>query len=390
MKNKILTLLLSSFAIAANAELKIQPIIDSVLSHNSELSTMRTQIAAEKAAFASTNNLADPEVEFSHQWGQKGIGNKWGVEASQSFDWPGLYSARTRANEAALQAMEAEYLARRNELAYEVRCAITDGAFAMKKVELIERRLQLYDSLQVVFQNGADKGEISILDVNKLKIERLRLKSRYDESWLSFEEAYAKLTTLAGGLAMNDVSEFSDYPEMQLLSSAVYIERAKASSPDLAYARSLNQAENVNLDVVKKSGLPGFTVGYTHEYEMGDHFNGFKVGVTLPLFSNRHKRAEIMARKEVIADRIRGKESEIEGEIKGDCRTVNALDREIAAYRDVLKSNDNPRLLKIAYEARHISLMDFLLEMNYFIEAEESLIDLQLRREQIMNRLLRY
>lgn len=390
MKNKILTLLLTSFAISANAELKIQPIIDSVLNHNSELSTMRARIAAEKASFASVNNLDDPEVEFSHQWGQKGIGNKWEIEASQSFDWPGLYTARTRAGNAALQAMDAEYSARRNELAYEVRCAITDGAFAIKKVKLIERQLELFDSLQVVVQNGADKGEISILDVNKLKIERLRLKSRYDESWLSFEEAYAKLTSLAGGMALNDVSDFTEYPEMPLLSSTIYIERAKATSQDLAYSRALDQAENANLEVVKKSALPGFTVGYTHEYEMGDHFNGLKVGVTLPIFSNRHKRAEIVARKEVIADRIRGKEAEIEGEIKGDCRTVSSLDREIAAYRDVLRSNNNPRLLKIAYEARHISLMDFLLEMNYFIEAEESLIDLQLRREQIMNRLLRY
>ena len=78
-------------------------------SYKSELAKAEADIMDEKVS----NNLEDPEIAVSHAWGAEGIGNKFGVEISQSFDWPGVYRARSKATAENSRALQ--YLAEANQ-----------------------------------------------------------------------------------------------------------------------------------------------------------------------------------------------------------------------------------------------------------------------------------
>ena len=390
MKSLISIFILTAGSMSIAAQNNFDHIINQIIDGNPELAVVRSRNSLESATLEPENNLADPEIEFTHQWGQKGIGTKWGIDASQSFDWPGLYAARKKANAANRTVFEKEYEVRRNEVIYEARCGVTDAFFARKKVMLQTHQLNIIDSLQKIYEKGASKGEVSMLDVNKLKIERIRIASRLTDANLAYEDAMAKLLTLSGGKKIPDIDGNGEYPTESLLPTSVYLSRAADSSPYMHLAMAQDKAADEALDVNQKSNLPGFNVGYMHEYELGEHFNGIKLGMTLPFFSNRHKKEVIIAQKELIKSELSAKQTEIESGIKTDCRMVSRLDGDIASFIEALTTNDNPRLLGIALSARHITLIQYLTEMNYFLEAAENLIDLQCQREQIMNRLLRY
>lgn len=391
MKSLITIILIGLSAITSAAqEDSFDRLVEKIVATNPELAKLKASNAVESEAIKSENNLSDPEIEFTHQWGQHGIGTKWGIDLQQSFDWPGVYSARRRAGDAARRAKEIEYAVKRNDVAYEARCGITEAFYARKLMQLQQHQLDIIDSLQKVYSRGAERGEVSLLDVNKLKIERIRVGSRLTDAVAAYNDALGKLSQLSCAAAIDGIEDIAEYPSKKLLPASVYIKRAIDNSPVLALTRAQEKVEAENLSVINKSTVPGFSVGYMHEYELGEHFNGLKIGMTIPFFSNRHKKSEIAARKELIRLERTTNELKIESDISFDCKSVMRLDSDIAAYTEALTANDNPRLLGIALNARHITLVDYLTEMSYFLEAAEALIDLQLKRQLIMNRLERY
>lgn len=390
MKKLYILIFCAAVSLNVFAQNKLDRIIESIVASNPELAALKAQTAVDVASLAPENNLTDPEVEFTHQWGQKGIGTKWGIDASQSFDWPGLYSSRKKANEAVRHALEMEYEVKLNEVKYEARCGLTDAFFARKKIMLQTHQLNIIDSLQKIYDKGASRGEVSLLDVNKLKIERIRVAAKLTDAQIAYDNAVGKLQLLSKGNIAESLPGLDEYDSPTLLPASVYISRAVESSPYIGLSEARRKANDAQLDVNRKAGLPGFSVGYMHEYELGDHFNGVKIGMTLPVFSNRHKKEVLLAQQELNNVDLENKLAEIETDINSDCSKIIRLDKDINSYIEVLTTNDNPRLLGIALGARHITLIQYLTEMNYFLDAAECLIDLQVQREQIMNRLLRY
>lgn len=388
--------ILASFIVAmssamAFAQTDIDLIVNEIMANNAELNSTRLRTSAEKAALASSNNLEDPEVEFSHQWGQNGIGNKWGIDVSQSFDWPGVYSARSKANAATSLAMDYLDDAKAFDVRYNVRTALIDVIYAQQKIDLLRRMVSHIDSIATVYSRGAETGDISRLDVNKLKIERIGANRRLNESTLEYMTAVGTLKGLNGGKDVSGLVERLDhFSHTGLLPQASYEDEALRNNPSVRYAEAMDQAESLNEKVLNHSRFPGLTIGYNHEYEMGDHFNGFKIGLTLPFFSNRHKAAEISSRRVALQAEQHNVETASLSEIRSVYGQIERLDKEMAQYGDVLSDGENMRLLNVALAAQHITLIDYLTEYNYFLDAQMSYIDICYQRELLMAKLTRY
>ena len=74
---------------------------------------------------------------------------------------------------------------------------------------------------------------------------------------------------------------------------------AMQSDPQLQTLRSDQTTALRQVSVNKAKGLPGFELGYRmNPASGGERFNGFLVGITIPLFSNRNnvKQAKAQAR----------------------------------------------------------------------------------------------
>ncbi len=373
------------------AQTDIDVIVNEIIANNTELNSTRMQTSAEKAALASSNNLEDPDVEFSHQWGQKGIGNKWGIDVSQSFDWPGVYSARSKANAATSLAMDYLNDAKAFDVRYNVRIALMDVIYARQKIDLFNQMVSRLDSMTAVYSRGAETGDVSRLDVNKLKIARINANRRLNEASIEYMTAIGTLKGLNGGKDVSGLVDRLDrFPNTALLPQATYENDALSNNPSVKYAAAMDQAELLNEKVLKRSRLPGLTIGYNHEYEMGDHFNGFKIGLTLPFFSNKHKAAEISSRRVALQAERNNVEIASLAEIRSIYGQIERLDNEMTQYRDVLSDGENMRLLNVALAAQHITLIDYLTEYNYFLDAQMSFIDIRYQRELLMAKLTRY
>lgn len=150
------------------------------------------------------------------------------------------------------------------------------------------------------------------------------------------------------------------------------------------------QAMASQAETVKASSFPGFSVGFTHEYEMGERFNGLTVGITLPIFSNRKKTAAARQSQAAFEAQSQQIATATNADIEADYAVATRLKSEIGQYRTVLDDSNNMRLLRKAFDSRHITLVDYLQQVNFFLEAEVDYIETEYQYQAALARLNKF
>lgn len=377
MKRKViylLTLLLTAMSAVAQ---DYDALLKQVVGNNTELSSLESANESQIQALRGENNLPETGIDLEHQWGQKNIGNKWSVGISQGFEWPGIYGARNEVARSTSEAME--YLNRSNylEKMLEVKLLFIDIVNARKNLRVMEQVCDYMSQLKTKYHDGFKQGEVSILDVNKIDIEHVAVSRRCNELRIQLGVLQNSLKTLNGGKDCSEIISMLDaYPEDVILSEDAYETMIKQNDPQLKYNSSMLQSQSAAVRVARMGNLPGFTLGYMHVNELGSHFNGLKIGISLPLFSNRHKSKAAEALRESIGYEQSTLEIAKLSTMYSNRAKAVKLYSEVEDYRGVFEKSDNLALLKKALDGGEITLLTYLQEVNYFLEAQRDYMNL--------------
>ena len=360
-----------------------------IVSNNPTLAASIAENEAEINELKSENNLPDPEIGYEHKWGKEGA--KWGIDISQSFEWPGAYSARRKAINSSSEAIE--YLNKSNYLnkLVEIKLLLIDIINLRKQISLVSQLESQIDSLTLKYQQGAKQGEVTILDINKLKIEKIALTRQSKELRNQLNNFESTLLVENGG---NDISSIlahlNSYPKEAILSIEKYEELLREYDPEIAQYSSISKAQEYNHKALNMSKFPGFSIGYKLENELGTYFNGFSVGISIPTFSKRHKKESIIATQKAIS--LQSNALEIEKIAQINVLRTNAISlfQEMEEYRPTLEDTNNIELLKKALDGGQINLITYIQEVNFFLEAQQNFIDIEYRYHQTLASLNKY
>ena len=371
-------LLYTAFAQAAElSQHDFLKIVDEVSVNNKDFAAASARHQFTLADISLSNRLDAPQLAFGHIWGQRGIGTKWHLEASQSFEWPGLYRARSRANQLLSQASAASVARSLYITRLSVAQALIDVIYYRKLSALYADNLQRVDSLLSLYQRGYNMGEISILDVNKLKIERISANRALQDALQNSVEAEGNLLRLNGDDAQSIktiLPRLTEFPDCNLVPPASYVDWAQTNNPELLYIQSQEKVAEAQIKVAQQSRYPGFSLALTHDYELGDHFNGFSVGITLP-FLTAGKNVE-SARLNAIA--LQAEAEALRASLRASTEVMYSkalmLYDEQLQYSKVLADDQSVRLLNLALRQGQITLIDYMLQVNFFTEAQATYI----------------
>ncbi|TFU92925.1 TolC family protein [Barnesiella sp. WM24] len=366
-------------------------LLNKVVSNNTELMSSVAATHSELLSLKSENNLPDPEVELEYQWGRHEVGDKFDVNVTQGFDWPGVYAARGKANKIASEAMS--YLNRSNYIdkRLEIKQTLIDIVNVKKNMAVVKGRLALMDTMIEKYTTGVNNGELTILDLRKLKIEKIRL----NESMAALESEFALLkSTLEvqnGGKNCDDIiASIDNYPDDVILPAEEYEKIIEENDPSVKYSSLMMQSQAQRVKAERLTRLPGFTLGYHHSWEDGDVFNGMIVGVTLPFFSthNKVRAAKALSRSleyDEMTVAIKKRAT-----AKADREKALALYKQMSAYEAVLKNDNSVDLLGKSLDGGQISLLDYLGEMDYYMQAERDYLAAQYQYHQTLANLNKY
>lgn len=335
------------------------------------------------------NSMPAPEIEGAYMWGENETQNKWSLSISQSIDWPGVYAARNKEIRSESTVITYE---RRQALiakALEVKLAMIDIIAASKNLHLSN---MLSDTIQALYQATAkavDNGAATILDLNKLEIERMAINKQYTADTVAYVAAVTSLNAIVGRDITHIIPVLNEYPQEPMMSLSHYESLFNANSPEIAAARQRTLSAELALKKTSLMSLPGFTIGYNYENEGLERWHGLSLAVSIPFLSNRTAKQTAKARK--LAAKINAEQITIEqyASIAADYSTAKTADDECRRYSKIFDKNDNVLLLRKAYDNNQITLLNYLTELNYFISAQRDYLEAQYRKASSLARLNR-
>ncbi len=305
------------------------------------------------------------------------------------MDWPGAYAARRKGIEATGRALAAAERSTLIAKTLEIKQAMIDIVVAKRNTELSNALNDTISQMIEVIRKGADNGDITRLDLNKLEIERIAIAKQLAADKRSIITAISALEALCGKNVDDIAAQLVDFPNEVLLPENKYEELLTEANPSIFEAKENAISAKAIAKAESRALLPGFSIGYTYENEVVDKWHGVTAGISIPLFSSRGTARAAKLRAEAAeTDAILAALQEV-ATLKSERGQALSLFKEIEEYKHIFEKEDNLKLLKKAFAAGQMTLLEYLGELNYFADAKREFIDVQYQYYLVMARLNR-
>ena len=342
-------------------------IVDKAVSHSPVLKVSAARMEAELEDMKAENTLPDPEVEFERLWRSGEGENRWSAGISQEIGWPGLYSARRKASQSLQKAQEAQLT--NDSINERLRASqlVVEIIAANKETKVLAEINSAMQAQQTHYLQAWEHGETTILDVNKIKIETARSATALENAKSRLRSLAAEFRSMSGTENINIPTDL-DFPHETLADINDYL-AALEKHPELESLRRMVDVARNSSTVAKASRFPGISIGYNHAYEDGSHFNGFSIGLSLPVWSRKHslkaaKATDLAAKFDLSARTIA-----LETQLLSDYANATSLYAQMYDLGPVVDGVNNLTLLRKALDGGELNLLSYIQEVNYFLQA---------------------
>ena len=342
---------------------------------------------SEIAESATLANFSDPEIEGERLWSSGGGENKWNASLSWSFDWPGAYKARRDEGEALRLAAMARYYASRRGKMREMAEGVNSYIAARRKIQLLEKQLEATERMGELVSIMSEHGRATVLDESKISIERGRLMAAIQQQRDAMGEGARNIGAVVGQRVDNFLEEQEIEFDLEAPGNAVDWEQYWRNSPDMMLASMEFGVAEAGMKRVKSESFPEISLGYIHAYEEGSHYNGGRIGISLPLFSQRGRKKAARLQVESAEGAMLALMGEKRVEAERMVERLQGLKRSLDELGPVFDTTSPEMLLRKSFEAGQITLLTYLTERNYYLEAEMDYIELQSSYSSLMTQL---
>ena len=391
MKQFIIIATLASAVLSASGQNSIDEVLRSIEANNKELQANGQLTVSKKLEAKLDNNLPDPSVSYVHQYGNReGMGIQGELVASQSFDFPSVYVQKNKLAKSKAASYDRQGAEFRQQILLQAKELCLDLVLLNQQKALLDQRRQNAEQLSELYAMRLQSGDANILETNKINLELLNAKTEARMNEATRIAKLQELATLNGGIAI----EFTDTaytPVKELLSFEELRSEAVTSNPQLLTLKSEQIAAQRQLSVNKSKGLPGFELGYRlNTATGGERFNGFLVGVTIPLFSNRNNVRQAKAQSLYTDLQLESTTSTVESELRQLYNQSLALRTSMDEYNAVLKSQNNLALLNKAIQTGQISMIEYFVDVTTLYQSMQNYMQLQNEYQKVMAQLYKY
>ncbi len=336
--------------------------------------------ATEAQKIGNRTGLApeNPEFELGYLPGIHG-GARKDIGISQSFDFPTLYSKKGKLADAQNVAADLQLRTQRMQLLLTAEQYCIELVYNNALATLYSRQLTNAKEIVKAYERKLELGDATQIEFNKAMLNLTNIENDLQAVDLERRQLISQLSLLNGGnpVEINDTA----YVATTALPAdfSQWIAEAEVANPAFGHMRQEIEVAKRGVGVSKAMGLPKLSVGYAGEFTPDEGWQGVKIGVSIPLWENRHRvkhaRAEVAVAEQSMDDaRLR-----YHSRLRYLFELSKELKENIVRYESVLSKNSNDKLLYKALNGGELSLLDYLLEMEYYFNSYEKLM--QTRRD---------
>ena len=368
-------------------------LIRRALSSNGEIVAARLEIDRARARLRQAGLRPNPTLDFEQSNG-KYTGSSGESERSIGVSLPlevgGQRRRRIELARAELEAVEAEVADRERRLAADVRSVYVEALAALRELDITENLNNLDLQTTRFIQARVNEGETAPIDLNLVRAEVDRLRSRRALVEGRLKASLLKLKNLAGISAAEPLRLREDLSKPVLpappASLAAAIDIALRHRPDLKLARLNEEVAQAGLSLTRANSTPDVTAfsRYTlnrSSYEdtpVGvrsdrDKLLTFGVSIGIPVFNrNQGTKAEFAVAISQAERRREFLETVVRSEVESAYARYQAAQVAVTTYEQgvIARSNDNIRVVRAAYELGQFSITDLLNEQRRLVDSQ--------------------
>jgi len=379
------------FSSAVNAQTNdITRILHEIEQNNKELQAYSSLLESRQLELISGNNLPDPKaVVYYLPWGDHITSDYTEIQVTQSFDFPTVYGTRKALIEKQKQQMQLEYDALRQEVLLPAKKYILQLVYLNKRVEVEQMRVQqakqIFDQVQELF----DKEQVGILAFHKAKIAWIQEQFKVEQIESDKRNILLLLQNLNGG---NEVT----------FNRTVFVENLNIATLDSIWQhrllvdpiiKILKQHEEVahqQLKLSKNKSLPILTAGFNYQGVSGLNYSGIYGGASIPIWSNRNKVKAAEVRYQYQQSYAIAESMQAYTDFQKQYNEYQILLSKFQEYQSSLSGLNSDALLLKAYGLGEISFMEYYLELQFYRQAFDSMLQMENQLNQLKAEILKH
>lgn len=367
--NKYIITILLTFVLYTAFSQSYESVLRDIEQNNTTLKALRAQADAQKMESRKDIHLDNPEVEFGYLWGSPtDMGNRVDLNVTQSFDFPTTYYYKKKIADGQAAQADLTYESERRTLMAEARKLCIEMIYLNIMREEDNLHIRVAEEIQGAYQKMFDEGEVSILELNKAKLNLLSARKEYESNKIERESVLADLGRLNGGQAV--VLEDTIYPSAVLPTNFdEWYRSIEGSYPELQQLTLQQDLARREVQLSKSLWAPRFNVGYKSERILGTSLQGVGVGIELPLWQNRYAVKSAQAHSLALQSAVSDVQTHYYSTLKSKYAQALSLQELYNNYQRVLQSVNTDALLKKALDQGEIPLIEYILERNVYHEA---------------------
>lgn len=373
---KTILIIAAMLALPAFSQQTFESVLKSVEENNFTLAAAKESVKANKLANKTGLTPSDPEVEFGYMWRNLEGGNKKAVNVRQGFDFPTLYAQRGKLANTKNDSEDVAYSVARMNVLLEAKSVCIELVKQNALLRLYENQLANAVEISQTIDRMDKSGEANLLDKNKAQLNVATLLSEVESIKLEKARLIKDLVRLNGGKEIS--FDFSQFDAVELPSDfEEWYAAAEAQNPNIQYLRSMVEVKDREVTVSKHEWLPKLSVGYSGEFLDAEKTQGVSVGVSIPLWQNKNKIKQ--AKAEALAAEYAKNDAELnlENSLQTLFERVKVLQASATSIGKAIEMHNNEDLLYKAYNAGELSLLEYLLEVEYYISVKTKLLETQ-------------
>lgn len=339
-------------------------------------SLLEVQILDAKTGLTPYN----PEVEFGYMWGRpEELGNRVDFAVSQSFDFPTVYSSKSRLSKINQTQAELQYHATRQELILVAQQTWIERVYLNIRESMLKGRLRYALKVRDGFETKLKSGESNQMELNQARMKVMSTENEMNRLKQELSKNNADIMNLTGnyGMAIEDTV----FPPGEFIVFDTLVNRYQEGYISLFYQTEIDKREK-EVDVIFNKKLPKLKAGYYSESILDAKLKGVQAGITIPLWENARavKTAKAsLAYAETDADRYwQQKQNSLKQQYE---QWVYLRDR-VDEMEEMLSISNNESLLRQAMEAGEISLTEYFYESDFYFQNLLNLLDF--KKEKLM------
>jgi hypothetical protein len=234
-----------------------------------------------------------------------------------------------------------------------------------------------------------EKEQIGILELNKAKVAWIQEQFKIQQIDSDIKNSLLQLIYLNGGNEIN----FSPgaYSSSLVLPDKDSIWREKlVQAPEWTQLKQQEAIAHQSLKLAKNKSLPKLTAGYNSQGVSGERFSGIYAGVSIPLWSNRNKLKAAQSQLDFQQSFTSARTLQGYANFERQYNDYEIVLSKFQEYEATLSDLNSDELLLQAYQLGELSFLQYYMELQFYRQAYDAMLDMQYQLYISQNQLLKH